>query len=125
MMSTGHKTWVIADGHIPLRTTGSEPAFTSRDELCLLNTGAGPAKISIMVYHEAKPPTGPYKIELKEKSVRHMRFNDLVDPLPISLDTDFAAVVTSDAPIVVQFSRMDTSQKMMAGFSTMAFAADS
>lgn len=111
--------------HIPLRTTGNEPAFSSRDELCLLNTSSRPAKIFIMVYHEAKPPTGPYKIELKEKCVRHVRFNDLVDPLPISLDTDFAVVVTADIPIVVQFTRMDTSQKMMAGFSIIAFAADS
>ena len=123
-MSTGHKTWVIAGGHIPLRTTGDEPEFSSRDELCLLNTGDRPAKIFIMVYHETKPPTGPYKIELKAECVRHVRFNDLVDPLPLSLDTDFAAVVTSDMPIVVQFTRMDTSEKILAGFTTMAFAAD-
>jgi hypothetical protein len=123
-MSTGHKTWIIAGGHIPLRSTGDEPEFSSRDELCVLNTNAKPAKIAIMVYHEANPPAGPYKIELKEECVRHIRFNDLVDPLPISLDTGFAAVVTSDVPIVVQFTRMDTSHKMVAGFSTLAFSAD-
>ena len=123
-MNTGHKTWVIAGGRIPLRTTGVEPALTSRDELCVLNTSDRPAKISIMVYHETEHPSGPYNIEVKETCVRHIRFNDLVDPLPISLDTDFAAVVTSDVPIVVQFSRMNTSQKMMAGFFTTAFAAD-
>ena len=123
-MNTGHKTWVISGGRIPLRTTGDEPVFTSRDELCVLNTSDNPAKISIMVYHETEHPSGPYNIEVKEACVRHIRFNDLVDPLPISLDTPFAAVVTSDVPIVVQFSRMHTSQRKLAGFFTTAFAAD-
>jgi hypothetical protein len=119
-----HKIWVIAGGHIPLSSTGTEPAFTSRDQLCLLNTNAKPATVNIMIYYENDPPTGPYKIELKENCVRQVRFNDLVDPLPVSLDIPFAAVVESDVPIVVQFTRMDTSQSMLAGFSTMAFAAD-
>jgi hypothetical protein len=119
-----HKIWVIPGGHIPLLSTGTEPAFTSRDQLSILNSNTTPAKISIMVYYENDPPTGPYKIELKENCVRQIRFNDLVDPLPISLDVHFAAVIESDVPIVVQFTRMDTSQSMLAGFSTMAFAAD-
>ena len=123
-MKTGHKTWVIPGGHIPLLSTGTEPQFTSRDEICLLNTAAQEVKVTIMIYYEDREPVGPYKIELDAECVRHIRFNDLVDPLPLPLDMDFAAVIRSDVPIVVQFTRMQTGQSSLAGFSTLAFAAD-
>lgn len=116
--------WVIPAGHIPLQSTGEEPAFTSRDQICILNRNDAPAMITIMIYYENESPAGPYEIELKEKCVRQIRFNDLVNPFPISLDRNFAAVVESNIPIVVQFTRMDTSQAMLAGFTTMAFAGD-
>jgi hypothetical protein len=123
-MKTGHKTWVITGGHIPLLSTGTEPEFTSRDTICLLNTNKQEAKVSMMIYYEDEPPAGPYKIELAASCVRHIRFNDLVDPLPIALDKKFAAVIECDMDIVVQFTRMDTSQDKLAGFITMAYAGD-
>jgi hypothetical protein len=123
-MKTGHKIWVISGGHIPLLSTGTEPAFTSRDTICVLNINTQQAKLSIMIYYEEDPPAGPYKIELAASCVRHIRFNDLVDPLPLALDKKFAAVIECDLPVVVQFTRMDTSRPQLAGFTTMAYAGD-
>jgi hypothetical protein len=122
-MSTGHKIWVIAGGQIPLLSTGKEPGFTSRDVVCILNTGEA-TKVNIMIYYEDKPPAGPYRIELKEICVRQVRFNDLVDPLPIPLNTIYAAVIESDNPVLVQFTRMDTGHANKALLSTMAFPGD-
>jgi len=51
-----------------------------------------------------------------------LRFNDLKDPAPIPRDTDYASVFESDAPIVVQHTRMDTRRAEVSLLSTIAFA---
>jgi hypothetical protein len=123
-MSIGHKTWVIPAGHIPLVSTGKEPACTSRDEICILNTHRQDAEIRIIIYYADLPPVGPYSITVKGERLRHIRFNDLVDPAPILLDMDYAAVIIANIPVVVQFTRVDTSQATPLSTSTILFAAD-
>jgi len=54
----------------------------------------------------------------------HVRFNDLTDPAPIPTDTDFASLVESDVPIVVQHTRLDSRQAENALLSTIAFAGN-
>jgi hypothetical protein len=49
------------------------------------------------------------------------RFNDLKDPEPIPLATDYASVIESDVPIVVQHTRLDSRQPENALLSTIAF----
>jgi len=46
----------------------------------------------------------------------------LTDPEPIPHDTDFASVIETDVPIVVQHTRLDSRQAENALLSTMAFA---
>ena len=54
----------------------------------------------------------------------HLRFNQLEDPEPVPRDTDYASVIESDVPIVVQHTRLDSRQAENALMTTMAFAAD-
>ncbi|MBA3619974.1 MAG: sensory rhodopsin transducer, partial [Acidothermales bacterium] len=51
----------------------------------------------------------------------HQRFNDLQDPAPVPLDTDYASVIDSDVPIVVQHTRLDSRQAENALLSTVAY----
>jgi hypothetical protein len=64
-------------------------------------------------------------MQLRRMSVivrtRHVRFNELQDPEPISVGTDFASTIESDVPIVVQHTRLDSRQSELALLSTMAF----
>jgi hypothetical protein len=53
----------------------------------------------------------------------HMRFNDLEDPEPIPRDTDYASVIRSDVPVVVQHTRLDSRQAENALMTTVAFPA--
>jgi hypothetical protein len=53
-------------------------------------------------------PPGPAREHSLTASVRHVRFNDLIDPEAIRLDRPFGCVVRSPVPIVVQFARQDT-----------------
>jgi hypothetical protein len=56
------------------------------------------------------------------RRTRHVRFNDLDDPAPIPIETDFASVIEADTPIVVQHTRLDSRQPAHALLSTIAFA---
>ena len=51
-----------------------------------------------------------------------MRFNNLDDPEPIPVATDYASLIESDVPIVVQHTRLDSRQAENALLSTIAFA---
>jgi hypothetical protein len=118
----GAKTWAISSGHIPLLSQGPEPTTTSRDELCILNTGKRAVHVEISVYYGDRAPVGPYRLSLPGERVRHVRFNDLIDPEPLPLDTPYAALIRASAPIVVQLNRRDTSQAANAISTSLAFA---
>lgn len=117
----GKKTWAISGGHIPLNSTGPEPAFTSHDKMSILNTNTADARLKLMIFFEDKAPEGPYKITVKGRRTCKIWFNDLIDPLPIPLNKPFGCVITSNIPVVIQFSRMDTSSANIALAGTMAF----
>lgn len=123
MRAIGRMLWVVPGGHIPLKSHGREPECTSHDQLCLLNTGEQDAGVKLTIFYSDSDPKGPYLLTAPAGRTRHVRFNDLIDPEAIPLDTDFAALVESNLPIVVQFSRLDTRQSALAICSTIAFAA--
>ncbi|WP_207514375.1 sensory rhodopsin transducer [Longitalea luteola] len=123
-MNVGNTIWMIPGGQIPLESTGKEPEFTSRDVLYLLNTNSQEANVNITIYYTNRAPAGPYDVTVKGNSVRNLRFNDLVNPEPIFLDTEYAVFVQSDLPVVVQFTRMDTRQAALAGVTSIAFPVD-
>ncbi len=52
-----------------------------------------------------------------------MRFNDLDDPAAVPRGTDFASVIVSDVPIVVQHTRLDSRAAALALLSTVAYDA--
>ncbi len=117
----GHKIWAIPEGFIPGQSTGPSPEMTSHETACILNTGDTDANIEITIYFTDKDPVGPYKIKVPAKRTTHLRFNELNDPQEIPRDTDYASVIKSDVPVVVQHSRLDSRQAENALLSTMAF----
>lgn len=82
------------------------------------------AHLKLMVYYEDQEPAGPYKITVKGCRTYKVWFNDLIDPFPVPLDRPFACVITADIPVVIQFSRMDTSSANKAITGTMAYSSD-
>ena len=122
-MEIGHKIWAIAEGYIPGRSNGPEPEMVSHETACILNTGDKDANISITIYFSDKEPVGPYHLIVPAKRTKHIRFNDLKDPAPVPRDTDYACVINSDVPVVVQHTRLDSRQSENALLSTMAFPA--
>ncbi|MBD2195521.1 MULTISPECIES: sensory rhodopsin transducer [Calothrix] len=119
--SIGRTCWAIAEGYIPPYSNGPEPQFISHETVCILNAGVKDAHVEITIYYSDKDPVGPYLVTVPAQRTKHIRFNNLTDPEPIPHDTDFASVITSDVPIVVQHTRLDSRQAENALLSTMAF----
>lgn len=118
----GKKMWAFAAGRIPLLSNGKEPAFTSHDKISILNTSGARAEIRITIFYEDDVPVKDHIISIAPRRVRKVRFNDLIDPLPVPLDKAFGFTVESTIPVVVQFSRMDTSARALAGFCVTPFS---
>ncbi len=117
----GTRRWAIAEGYIPGKSTGPEPEMTSHETVCILNAGDHDAHVTITVFFADREPAGPYRLQVPARRTSHVRFNNLTDPEPIPLDTDFASVIESDVPIVVQHTRLDSRQAENALLSTIAF----
>jgi hypothetical protein len=121
MTAAGAKVCTIPGGRIPLHNTGSEPEFTSFERVCILNTDHVLANVKVFVYFEDRDPVGPYRITVAANRTRHVRINDLIFPEAVPLETNYALLVCSDIPVVVQFSRQDTRERANAQLGTIAF----
>lgn len=119
----GQKKWAIAEGYIPAYSNGPEPQFTSHETVCILNAADQDAHVQITIFYSDKEPVGPYQVTVPARRTQHIRFNNLTDPEPIPLDTDFASLIESDVPIVVQHTRLDSRQAENALLSTLAYAS--
>ena len=96
--------------------------FTSHETVRLLNAGDHDALVRITTYFADREPAGSYRATMPARRTCHVRVNDLRNPEPIRAGTDFASVVESDVPIVVQHTRLDSRQAELALLSTIAFA---
>lgn len=120
----GRTSWAIAEGYLPAWSHGGDRTLESHEACCLLNAGSLPAQVEIMVYFTDREPCGPYRVVVPPRRTLHLRFNDLTDPMPIPRAVDYASVITSDQPIVVQHTRLDSRQAENALLSTIAFPGD-
>jgi hypothetical protein len=123
MESLGHRRWAIAEGYIPAWSNGQKPEFESHETVCILNAGDADAHVSITVFFTDRDPAGPYRVTVPAGRTLHQRFNELDDPEPVPRGVDYASVIESDVPVVVQHTRLDSRQAENALLSTIAFAA--
>lgn len=119
----GKRRWAIAAGQVPVGSHGAEPAFTSRDQFCILNTGGDSAHVRVEVLYSHRPPVGPFRVTVAPRRMRQLRVNDLIFPEAVRLGEPIGLVFTSDVPVVVQYGRCDTRARANAGFMPMGWSA--
>lgn len=124
MDEIGRRVWAIAEGYIPGLSHGPEPQMTSHETACVLNAGDRDAHLEITLYFADRDPVGPYRETVPAGRTRHIRFNDLSSPQQVPRDTEYASVIRSDRPVVVQHSRLDSRQAENALMTTVAFGQD-
>ncbi len=96
----------------------------SHETACILNTSDQDAHVQITIYFSDRDPAGPYEVIVPARRTRHVRFNELQDPEPVPKGTDYASVIESDIPVVVQHTRLDSRQAENALLTTIAYAGD-
>lgn len=116
----GSKVWFIPDGFYPSTSSGK---FKSHEAICVLNPNKEDANISITLYFEDREKmTGFYALCGAERT-KHIRMDQLKDKggNGVPMDVPYAMMVESDVEIIVQYSRMDTTQAEMALMTTIAY----
>lgn len=116
----GKRTWIIPDGFLQPKSTGNQ---ISHEAVCVLNLTDQLAKIQLTFYFEAREPMEHFFSECGSKRTHHIRLDKLTDQQgkEVPRDVPYAIKVDSTVPIIVQHSRLDTSQEALALFTTMGF----
>jgi hypothetical protein len=123
MQAIGKRRWAIPEGYIPSQSVSQERALLSHETACILNANDTDAAVTLTVFFANREPV-VYRVTVPARRTLHLRFNDLKDPEPVPLDTDYASLFESDVPIVVQHTRLDSRRAEIALLSTLAYAQD-
>jgi hypothetical protein len=118
--SIGAKVWLIADAYLPDRSTGD---MKSHESVCVLNLNQRPAKIKITVYFEDRAPLTGLEAECPALRTVHVRMEQIKsrDGEMIPIAKPMALKVESNVEVVVQHTRLDTTQPALALMTTMGF----
>ena len=118
--SMGAKTWLIPDSYLPDHSTGD---MRSHESVCVLNLGRRPAKLKITVYFEDRDPLTGLEAVCPAQRTVHVRMEQIKSRTgeTIPLAKPMALVVESNVEVVVQHTRLDTTQPALALMTTMAY----
>jgi hypothetical protein len=119
-MSEGAKVWLLPDGFIPGESTGAQE---SHEAICVLNTSAEQARLSISFYFEDRDPVKDVVVVVPPERTRHVR-TDRMDGVEIPRGVPYAVRVESSVPVTVQCSRMDTTQPALSLMTAMAYPVE-
>jgi hypothetical protein len=122
----GKKCWIVPDGFIPKVTDNDKNNlndYVSHECACILNTSGDDIKIELSIYFEDCDPTFIDGIIVKAQRSSHLRMDELKtgDQPAIPRGKPYSLVIRASGPVIVQMSRLDTTQNNMAFLSTMAF----
>jgi hypothetical protein len=121
MRPLGKTRWAIAEGYIPPASTSQRPQYVSHETASVLNAGDRDAHLAITIFYSDRDPVGPYRVTVAARRTKHIRFNDLADPEPIPRGIDYSSVIESDAPVVVQHTRLDSRRAEDSLMTTAAY----
>ena len=118
--SIGAKVWLVADSYLPDRHNGK---LESHESACVLNVSRRPAKLKFTVYFQDRKPLRGLEAVCPAERTAHVRLNSLKnrngEGIPIA--KPMAYMVESNVNVVVQHTRLDTSQTALALMTTIAY----
>ncbi len=118
----GAKVWVVPDCYLPAQSTGD---LKSHESACVLNLGKKLAKLKLTAYFENREPMEGFEAACPARRTNHVRIESLKNRQGhgIPAGTPFALKVESSVKVVVQHTRLDTTQPALALMTTMAYPA--
>ena len=119
----GKNVWLIPDGFMSDTQKGD---LVSHEAVCVLNLSGKDANVNITLYFENDEPMRGIHAVCKHERTNHIRLDKIRDAggNGIPEGVPYAILIESDTPIVVQYSRLDTSAAEMALMTTIAYAVE-
>ncbi len=120
MTSSGKLRWFVPDGYLPRE---SSHGIESHEAACLLNVSGADAHVAFTFYFEDRDPIGPVELTVSALRTWHVRLDDsaILGGVELPRGVPYAYTVTSDVPIVLQHSRLDTSAGAYTLFTTLGY----
>lgn len=118
--ATGNTHWLIPDCYWP--SISSPGAYPSHESICVLNTGKEDALLQLTFYFQDRDPISATS-QCGAQRTHHVRLDALQDENGAALiprDVPYAAQVICNVPIIVQYSRCDSSHPAVTLMTTMA-----
>ena len=116
----GKCEWFIPDAFYPVTDNGE---YVSHEAVCVLNTGNTDAEINITLYFENKDPIEGFKAICPARRTNHIRMDKIISENgeKVPRGVPYAMLVRSNTPVVVQYSRLDTTQAEMSFMGLIAY----
>lgn len=122
MSRIGRTRWVIPDMYWPEVT--SEGHYVSHEAICVLNAEKQEVRVRIQAYFQDRDPMDFPPVICPAERTNHIRMDALNAEMGIAPGTCYAAIIESDLPVVIQYTRVDTTQTANAMITTMACRVD-
>jgi hypothetical protein len=118
----GAKVWVIPDGYLPAQSTGD---LKSHESTCVLNLSRRPATLKLAAYFEDREPLEGLRATCPPQRTVHIRLDSLKNGKgqSIPLGKPYALTLRSNVRVIVQHTRLDSTQPALALMTTMAYPA--
>jgi len=123
MKAYGKKVWLIPDAYL---NSVSKNSNVSHESICVINTSDVNAVLNLTLFFEDRDAITSFSSQCKSMHTHHVRMDKLKNQAGESVpyDAPYAVLVESNTPIVVQYSRLDTSALEMTLMTTIAYAED-
>ncbi len=123
MKAYGKKTWLIPDTYL---NSVSKNDQISHEAICVINTSDVDAQIKLTLFFEDRDIDESFSSFCGSRRTHHIRMDKIrnAEGKGIPHDVPYAILIESNTPIVVQYSRLDTSRAEMALMTTIAYGVD-
>lgn len=116
----GKTEWFIPDMYWAAKDQGD---YVSHEAICVLNTADTDCTINITLYFEDRDPLKCACVVCASKRTCHIRTDFLLlengDPIPRGIG--YACHIQCSIPVVIQYTRVDTTQAPLALMTTMCY----
>lgn len=103
----------IPDCYLPSSANG---IYVSHEAVCVLNLNDADALVNMTLYFEDREKMSGFSAVIPAERTIHIRLDKITncDGMPIPRDTPYAMVIESDLDVMVQYTRVDTTQPDLA-----------
>jgi len=121
----GSTAWYIPDTYLPEPVPADGP-YVGHEAICVLNVTDREAALLLDFYFEDRPPVKDVAVTVPAERTRHLRLDkpEQIGGFRVPVAVPYAMRVRSDVPVIVQYSRLDTTQAQCTLMTTMAYPLD-